>query len=480
VAQGALIALEVLMQNVPPTASDAPPPVGGPPAPGSPAAAAGPGDTAGDFLALLTAEVGMGTVLPLRPNLSPEPDAGPQTAAKGPTKGDMAPMSDAPAVPVADPATLGLLADLAALFLPQAVTTTQPAPPHVPPAASGASGTVAEASAQVSPSVIVPASDIAVPVAALGGTIASAGGEAVPPSASLLSGDVIAQPLPEGVAPSLALEPLLSALAEAGGAKAAPVPEGPAGARDHAAPELRRAARLAPTSSAAPATPSYAPSSERNAPAGIAPIQAETKTPVSAAAPSAGGHGAGGEEDRQDKEKPAAPKPGFALPAGATISAADIRPVPALPPPGSSAAAGNPVQQVAPVVIALAHAPQQGGRVTVTLQPEQLGRVEIHLHQQPDAGASVHLIAERPETLALLQRDAGQLDRALGQAGITVPQGGLSFALAGGDGGGGRSGGQRPGGRGRTGGDWLEGEGALGSLDAAPRRLVLSLLDIAV
>jgi len=202
--------------------------------------------------------------------------------------------------------------------------------------------------------------------------------------------------------------------------------------------------------------------------------------PVSAAAPSGGEHGAGGEEDRQDKEKPAEPTAGFALPAGTPMPSADIRPVPEMAPPGPSAAAGNPVQQVAPVVIALAHAPQHGGRITVTLQPEQLGRVEIHLRQQPDAGASVHLVAERPETLALLQRDASQLDRALGQAGITVPQGGLSFALAGGDGGGGRSGGQRPGGRGRTGGDWLEGEGALGSLDAAPRRLVLSLLDIAV
>ena len=468
------------MQNVPPTASNAPPPIGGPPAPGSPAAAAGPSDTAGDFLALLTAEAGMGTLLPLRPNLSPGPDAGPQTAAKGRTAGDAAPASDAPAVPAADPATLGLLADLAALFLPQAVTTTQPALPPAPPAASGASGTVAEPSAQVSPSAIAPASDIAGPVAAPGGTIVSAGGEAVPPSASLLSGDVIAQPLPEGVAPSLALEPLLSALAEAGGAKATPTPGGPAGARAPSLPEARRAARPAPAGPAAPATPSSAPSNERTAPAGIAPIPAETAMPISAAAPSGGEHGAGGEEDRKDKEKPAVPAAGFALPAGATISAADIRSVPAMAAPGPSAAVGNPVQQVAPVVIALAHAPQHGGRVTVTLQPEQLGRVEIHLHQQPDAGASVHLIAERPETLALLQRDAGQLDRALGQAGITVPQGGLSFALAGGDGGGSRSGGQRPGGRGRTGGDWLEGEGALGSLDAAPRRLVFSLLDIAV
>jgi hypothetical protein len=43
----------------------------------------------------------------------------------------------------------------------------------------------------------------------------------------------------------------------------------------------------------------------------------------------------------------------------------------------------------------------------------------------------VRIVAERPETLVLLQRDARQLDRALQGAGIPLAEGAMQFSLAG-------------------------------------------------
>jgi hypothetical protein len=55
----------------------------------------------------------------------------------------------------------------------------------------------------------------------------------------------------------------------------------------------------------------------------------------------------------------------------------------------------------------------------------------------------VRILAERPETLALLERDRGELDRALAEAGVAVGEGGVSFALAGDSGAGDQPSGER-------------------------------------
>ena len=101
-----------------------------------------------------------------------------------------------------------------------------------------------------------------------------------------------------------------------------------------------------------------------------------------------------------------------------------------------------PARQLAPQIVALSlktggaegSAP---GRIELLLEPAELGRVEIRV--EPGTGptdtTAVRILAERPETLALLQRDARELDRALNQAGLgadTGTGGGgftLSFAL---------------------------------------------------
>ena len=67
--------------------------------------------------------------------------------------------------------------------------------------------------------------------------------------------------------------------------------------------------------------------------------------------------------------------------------------------------------------------------LTIALDPVELGRVEVSIGQGKEAG-QIRIMAERPETLALLQRDQRELDRALNQAGLSDMGRSLSFSLA--------------------------------------------------
>ena len=163
-------------------------------------------------------------------------------------------------------------------------------------------------------------------------------------------------------------------------------------------------------------------------------------------------------------ETPSAATPGSRLP-------------PPPPPP--------PARQVAPIAIALALGTGGAPRLTVALEPEELGRVEIRVERGSEGeNATVRIVAERPETLALLQRDARQLDRALQAAGIPLSEGGMQFSLAGREQ---RTAGEGAKNSGGDGGDASPRERA-GSADAAlldparpPNRAGrLTLLDIAI
>jgi Meckel syndrome type 1 protein len=136
-----------------------------------------------------------------------------------------------------------------------------------------------------------------------------------------------------------------------------------------------------------------------------------------------------------------------------------------------------PIHQIAPIVVALAQRPGQVPRLSVTLAPEQLGRVEIRIERDLAGDTTaIHVLAERPETLALLQRDARELDRALGQAGVTVAEGGMRFDLAGND----QASGGEPGARRQGGGRHRAPTPNAVAPQATRRGPALSLLDIAV
>jgi Meckel syndrome type 1 protein len=118
------------------------------------------------------------------------------------------------------------------------------------------------------------------------------------------------------------------------------------------------------------------------------------------------------------------PPTGFALPDGmaqrteAPIPSANARDIPAPP----------PARQLAPVVVSLALG-RGDEALTIALDPIELGRVEVSIGQGKEAG-QVRIVAERPETLALLQRDQRELDRALNQAGLGDMARSMSFSLA--------------------------------------------------
>lgn len=176
-------------------------------------------------------------------------------------------------------------------------------------------------------------------------------------------------------------------------------------------------------------------------------------------------------------ERAAAPAPSSVQPA-AIQAPHPAQAVPPAPPPVRDAASPPaPVRQIAPVVVAVA-IPGGTARLAVTLEPAELGRVEISV-ERGGTTAEVRILAERPETLALLQRDQRELDRALGQAGIGPEERRLSFALA--EHGPGDPGSGQPGGR--------HGEGRRGPRlatlaeapsAAEPARRPLSLIDLAI
>ncbi|WP_286134457.1 flagellar hook-length control protein FliK [Methylobacterium sp. Leaf123] len=127
----------------------------------------------------------------------------------------------------------------------------------------------------------------------------------------------------------------------------------------------------------------------------------------------------------------------------------------ALTPPGSVGAAQGP--QAAQAADAAAAAPQPAtppiplgavpmtiglrslsgmNRFAIRLDPVELGRIDVSLDLDKAGGkARAHLVVDRPETLALLQRDAGSLQQALAQAGFEVGAeaggGGIDLSLRG-------------------------------------------------
>jgi Meckel syndrome type 1 protein len=98
-------------------------------------------------------------------------------------------------------------------------------------------------------------------------------------------------------------------------------------------------------------------------------------------------------------------------------------------PSGEARAEALPMaRQLAPVVVSLALG-RGDEALTIALDPVELGRVEVSIGQGKEAG-QVRIVAERPETLALLQRDQRELDRALNQSGLGDMARSLSFSLA--------------------------------------------------
>lgn len=70
-------------------------------------------------------------------------------------------------------------------------------------------------------------------------------------------------------------------------------------------------------------------------------------------------------------------------------------------------------------------------RMNIQLNPSELGRVEVRLTVGNDGRTTAVVLAERSETLQLLQRDSAHLEKALQNAGLDVGAQDLSFNMRG-------------------------------------------------
>lgn len=67
----------------------------------------------------------------------------------------------------------------------------------------------------------------------------------------------------------------------------------------------------------------------------------------------------------------------------------------------------------------------------INMEPESLGRIQVTLQFGDNKALKVHLVAERPEALALMQKDLGALERTLADAGLdTSAEDSFTFDLA--------------------------------------------------
>lgn len=94
------------------------------------------------------------------------------------------------------------------------------------------------------------------------------------------------------------------------------------------------------------------------------------------------------------------------------------------------AAPAHPAVQTVAATIQKLGPEKQDTRITLQLDPPELGRVEVKMSMNKDNAAKVVLTIEKPETYHLLQRDAHLLERALQDSGLNADGSGLEFSLA--------------------------------------------------
>jgi len=103
--------------------------------------------------------------------------------------------------------------------------------------------------------------------------------------------------------------------------------------------------------------------------------------------------------------------------------------------PSAPAPAPSVANQILPGVVSMAQSHGPGGRLSVSMTPDELGHVSITVDRAADGTTSIHVAAERLTTLDLLRKDQGDLVRSLDQAGIAANDHSLSFSWDGGSGG---------------------------------------------
>jgi flagellar hook-length control protein FliK len=114
---------------------------------------------------------------------------------------------------------------------------------------------------------------------------------------------------------------------------------------------------------------------------------------------------------------------GAAGPNNPTQQVNKIAPPPPPPPPKPPA----PVEQVA---VQIKKAIGEGAdKINIKLQPANLGKVEVRMEIGKDGILTASVIAEKPETLELLQRDVRGLEKVLQEGGLKTDNQSFNFSL---------------------------------------------------
>nr|WP_311974038.1 flagellar hook-length control protein FliK [Bradyrhizobium glycinis] len=96
----------------------------------------------------------------------------------------------------------------------------------------------------------------------------------------------------------------------------------------------------------------------------------------------------------------------------------------------ATAATHNAAVPISGIPIEIAAAIRAGkSRFDISLDPAELGRIDVRINVDRTGNVTSHLTVEKPETLQMLRQDAPQLQRALDDAGFKTGSNGLSFSL---------------------------------------------------
>ena len=68
-------------------------------------------------------------------------------------------------------------------------------------------------------------------------------------------------------------------------------------------------------------------------------------------------------------------------------------------------------------------------KIDVHLKPEELGHIEIKMQIGKDGKLQAHIIANRPETVEMLQKEVQSLEKAFNDAGFQTDEGSLNFSF---------------------------------------------------
>ena len=100
--------------------------------------------------------------------------------------------------------------------------------------------------------------------------------------------------------------------------------------------------------------------------------------------------------------------------------------------PQAQTAAGAVSPDLSALAVSIAAKSKNGEKqFDIRLDPPDLGRVDVRLSVDASGKAQAHLVADKPQTLDLLQRDRSDLERSLKDAGLALSNNGLNFSLKG-------------------------------------------------